>query len=243
LISIKLLRWAGLVLGGVALCAALFPAGGTLARDKRPVAIDPGNFVATIDNELMPLAPGTTFYYRGEKEGTPTTNVTYVSHRTKVIMGVTTIEVSDNAYEDGVLAEQTLDWYAQDKRGNVWYFGEDTKELDAEGKVVSTEGTWLAGVDGAMPGTVMKAEPKKGQQYAQEVAPGVAEDMAKVLSEKKHACVDYGCFQELLLTKEWTRLNPGVVEHKFYAEGVGLVRADIVKGGDEHMELVRITHD
>lgn len=214
------------------------------AKGKAPAhSIHPANFTTVIDNEYMPLVPGATFYYEGEKDGTPASDVFEVTHITKVIMGVTTLEVHDNAYDDGVLAEKTVDWFAQDKRGNVWYFGEDTKELDANGNVISTEGTWLAGVDGARPGIVMKAEPRKGQQYDQETAPGVAEDKARILNVDFSACVKYGCFHEMLLTREWTPLNPGVVEHKFYAEGIGLVKAKKVKGGDEVSELVKITHE
>jgi hypothetical protein len=206
--------------------------------------IDPDNFVSEITNPFFPLAPGTTFYYAGEKEGVPISDVRVVTHETKVILGVTCTVVHDQAYEDGVLVEDTFDWFAQDEEGNVWYFGEDTKELDENGNVISTEGSWEAGVDGAQPGIIMEAHPKVGDRYQQELAPGVAEDMAQVIRlQDEEVCVSYGCFEddELLLTKEWTPLDRGVVEEKYYAEDVGFILGVMVKGGDERIELVRIT--
>lgn len=208
---------------------------------------DPSNFVDKagqpfkIDNKFFPLEPGTTFFYKGETDGVPTTNKTFVTHDTKEILGVNTTVVRDRVFEKGVLAEDTFDWYAQDNDGNVCYFGEDTKELDKHGNVTSTEGSFEAGVNGAQPGLIMEANPKVGDTYQQEFASGVAEDMAKVLSLDKSACVPYGCFHNLLLTKEWTPLEPGVAEHKYYAKDVGFIRGVTVKGGKEHIELVRIT--
>lgn len=138
-----------------------------------------------------------------------------------------------------MLAEDTIDWYAQDVSGNVWYFGEDTKELNEFGHVISTEGTWKAGVNGAQPGIVMEADPKVGDRYHQELAPGVAEDQAEVLSLDASTCVPYGCFDHLLLTKEWTVLKPGVVEQKYYAGGIGFISGAAVQGGNEHTELAK----
>lgn len=206
--------------------------------------IDPSNFVRYVTNKYFPLKPGTTFYYKGTKDGTPTSNTTVVTYKTKRILGVTTTVVHDQVFEEGVLSEDTFDWYAQDVEGNVWYFGEDTKELDAKGKVISTAGTWQAGVNGARPGIIMEAHPHVGDRYQQEFASGVAEDMAQVLRlEDDAACVPYKCFDDLLKTREWTPLEPGVAENKFYAEGVGFVLSEMVKGGQERTELVRITHD
>jgi hypothetical protein len=201
--------------------------------------IKPADFVARITNPYLPMPPGTTFIYEGEKDGIPAQDVTAITHDTKKIMGVTCTVVWDRAFEDGELVEQTLDWYAQDRLGNVWYFGEDAKELQ-NGQVVSTEGSWEAGVNGALPGIVMLAHPQVRQQYRQEYAPGVAEDMAMVVSLREAASVPYGSFRNVLLTKEWTPLSPGVVEHKYYASGVGLVRGVMVRGGSEVTELLDI---
>ena len=207
---------------------------------KPSVQIDPNNFVDVVDNPYFPLEPGTTYIYQGETDGVPTRDVMIVTSDTKVILGVTTIVVRDQAYDDGVLVEDTFDWYAQDVDGNVWYFGEDTKELDENGNVISTEGSWEAGVDGAEPGIIMEANPKKGDKYRQELAPDVAEDMAQVIGFKDNFCVEYGCFDDVLVTKEWTPLEHGVVENKYYAKGVGFISSVMVKGGDEQTELVRV---
>ena len=231
----RFFMWASLL--PAMLLASTFPVGAMSA-----LQIDPGNFVSKIDNPYFPLTPGTTFTYRGETEGVPTRNVTIITNDTKVILGVTTTVVHDQVYENGVLAEDTYDWYAQDKAGNVWYFGEDTKELDANGNVISTEGTWEAGVNGAEPGIVMEANPKKGDKYQQEFAAGVAEDMAQVIGFVDSFCVSYGCFNNVLVTKEWTPLEKGVVENKYYAKGVGFIYSEMVKGGNETLELVRVRH-
>jgi hypothetical protein len=163
-----------------------------------------------------------------------------VTQETKEILGVTTTVVYHLSYEDRVLVEETFDWFAQDVDGNVWYFGEDTKELDENGNVVTTEGSWEAGVDGAEPGIIMLADPKKGDKYQQELAPDVAEDMAQVIGFEDSLCVRYGCFEDVLVTKEWSPLEKGVVEYKYYAKDVGFIFGVMVKGGDEQTELVRV---
>lgn len=203
--------------------------------------IDPSNFVKEVNDKFFPLKPGTTFFYEGMKDGIPARDETYVTHQTKKILGVKCTQVHDRAFENGILVEDTLDWYAQDIYGNVWYFGEDAKELDPGGNVISTEGSWEAGVNDAQPGIIMEANPQVGDRYHQEFSKGVAEDQARVLSLEESACVQYGCFDHLLVTKETTRLDPGVVEQKYYAAGVGFILGVTVKGGDERSELVRIT--
>ncbi len=203
--------------------------------------INPANFLEEIDNEFFPLRPGTTFIYEGTAEGVPTRNIVEVTRKTKRILGVDTTVVHDQAFEDGVLVEETFDWFAQDVEGNVWYFGEDSRELDENGNVISTEGSWEAGVNDARAGIIMLADPRKGNKYHQEFARDVAEDVAQVISLDESACVVYGCFGGLLVTKETTRLEPAVAEHKYYAPGVGFILGVMVKGGDERSELVSIT--
>lgn len=234
-------RLFALFTSGLAILFAMLTIAATSAGEKKPpLAIDPNNFVREVDNKFFPLKPGTTFIYRGETEGAPTRDEMTVTSKTKEILGVTTTVVHHLSYEDGALIEDTLDWFAQDKGGNVWYFGEDTKELDENGNVISTEGSWQAGVNGAEPGIIMKAKPRKGDQYRQENAPGVAEDMAKVLGFKESLCVPYGCFEDVLIIKEWTPLEKGVAENKYYARGVGFIFGNMVKGGNEQSELVRV---
>ena len=201
----------------------------------------PGRFSTTIDNPYLPMKPGTRMVYRttdGDEHGR---EVVRVTHRTRVVDGVTVRVVRDRAYVGGDLVEDTRDFYAQDRRGNVWYFGENTKTLE-NGTVTSTKGSWLAGVNGAMPGIVMEADPKVGDSYAQENAPGVAEDRATVLSLDAHATVPYGSFDGLLKTKDFSPLEPSVVEHKKYLRGVGSILEKEVTGGQERLVLVRVTH-
>lgn len=217
------------------------------AQEATSQDIDPNNFVSEVDNKYFPLKPGTRFSYKGKegkkgtKHGVHISDEVFVTHDTKQIQGVTTTVVRDRAFRRGVLVEDTFDWYAQDRAGNVWYFGEDTKELDKNGNVISTEGSWEAGKNGAKPGIIMEANPKVGDTYQQEFAPGVAEDMAKVLKLNASACVPYRCFDNLLLTREWTPLEPGVVDHKYYAPGVGEIKEETAKGGLETLVLVNIS--
>jgi hypothetical protein len=199
----------------------------------------PVRFVDRITNPYFPLTPGTKYYYEGTDGRKRTADILSVTFNTKRILGVTCVVVRDQFFEDGVLVEQTLDWYAQDTAGNVWYFGEDSRDLDPEGNVVSTHGSWEAGVDDARPGIIMKAHPEPGDRYHQEFAPGVAEDAAEVHSIRP-GCVRHGCFDELLAINEWTRLLPGVLDRKFYAKGIGQVAGQTIKGGEEFLELVRI---
>ena len=163
-----------------------------------------------------------------------------VTHSTKRIMGVKCVVVKDRVFAQGKLGEKTFDYYAQDKNGNVWYFGEDSKEYK-NGKV-STGGSWEAGKAGAKPGIIMQAHPKVGQTYRQEYSKGSAEDMAKVLKLNGSAKVPYESFDHVLVTKEWTPLEPGVAEHKYYAAGVGDIKEVTVKGPSETLELVGVNH-
>jgi len=214
-----------------------------LTQETYAPVVGPANFVMGIDNPYFPLEPGTTFVYEGRTEKGNEHNEVYVSFETKVILGVTCVVVSDTVMVDGKLEEATLDWYAQDKQGNVWYFGEDTKEYE-DGNAVSTKGSWEAGVDGAQPGFVMKANPVVGEAYRQEYYQGEAEDMAAVLSLSEADSVPYGSYSDLLLTKEWSALDATpVIEHKYYARGVGFIMTKAVEGGGWELKLVEIRHN
>jgi hypothetical protein len=194
-----------------------------------------------VDNPYFPLETGTTFTYEGHKAGGSLRDVMVVTSQQKTIMGVPIVVVRDTAWEGGILAEDTFDWYAQDDAGNVWYFGEDTTEFDAEGNVETKEGSWEAGVDGAKPGILMLAQPRSGQTYRQEYAPGVAVDMATVLSLTKHANVPYGSFTNVVATKEFSCIEQGI-SHKYYARGLGLVQEVQTAGGKEGISLVSLSH-
>jgi hypothetical protein len=234
----RLLHLLRMSLGVAVLVSMASPA--RAAADSTPAFPGPANFVDKIDNAFFPLVPGTTFVYDGTKDGDPERDVFYVTHRTRDVLGVQTTVVHDRGFLKGVLEEETHDYFAQDKQGNVWYFGEDTQELDATGHVISTEGTWLAGRNGAMPGIIMEAHPVVGNTYRQEFAPPLAEDMATVLSLKANVSVPFARFANALETRDFSPLEPGTVEHKFYARGVGDILEVAVKGGRERLELVAI---
>ena len=181
--------------------------------------INPEDFTTTIDNPFFPLPPGITFIYRGNREGRKQRDEFAVTDRTIVIDGVTCRVVHDRVFMRGILQENTFDYFAQDRDGNVWYFGEDTAELDRHGNVVSTDGTWRAGVNGAQPGVIMEAHPRVNDHYFQELAAPLAQDEATVLSLHETAAVPLAKFRNCLLTKEFTQLEPGNVEHKFLRSG------------------------
>ena len=203
--------------------------------------IVPSDFTTRIENKYFPLKPGTTFVYTGKTEDASEGDTVRVTSDTKNVMGVECVVVDDRVTEDGELTEQTYDWYAQDAKGNVWYFGEDSKEYE-NGKVKSTEGSWEAGKDGAEPGIIMPADPKVGETYRQEYYKGEAEDMARPLKLGASIEVPFGSFDHVLVTDEWTPLEKSVAEHKFYAPGVGTVKEIATKGPKETLELVEIKH-
>ena len=192
-----------------------------------------------INNPYSPLVAGTIFVYDGTVDGKRSHERFIVTRQTKTVRGVTTRVVDDRDYENGVLVEQTFDWFAQDDAGNVWYFGEFATQYE-NGKVVGHEGSWRAGTNGASEGIIMEAHPKVGDTYPQEVAPGVGADKATVVSLNKSLCVPYGCFSRVLETKEFSPLEPGVIENKYYALGVGQIKAVMVKGGSEASTLTTV---
>lgn len=223
--------------------------GGDNCANYNPV-IDPANFPPTplVSNQYFPLVPGTIFSYVNTiTEGTTITTQDIsveVTNDTKLILGVNCVVVHDVVYEGGTtnILEDTFDWYAQDNDGNVWYFGEDTTAFEP-GEPPSKEGSWEAGVNGAKPGIIMWADPGAhiNQPYRQECLSGVAEDNGEVLSVTESVTVQYGSFSDCVQTKDYSDLEPGVVENKFYAPGIGLVLTVTVQGGDEREELVAIT--
>lgn len=224
---------------GIGLVKTKDIAGGDEVIRLVDVKLPPEAFGDTIDNPYLPLIPGAALIYRGQDEGESIRDRMKVTHDTKEIQGVSTTVVRDRAFVDGELAEDTVDWYAQDLLGNVWYFGEDSKEIE-NGQVVSTAGSWQAGLDGAKAGIIMPAHPAIGDVYQQEEAPGVAEDRAEVLAFGQTIVTRFATFGNCLQTAETTPLEPDVLEHKFYAKGIGFVRSETISGGDEVLELVDI---
>ena len=202
-------------------------------------SIKPSDFTTKIDNKYFPLKPGTTFVYRGKTADATEGDIVAVTSDTKNIIGVDCVVVNDKVTEDGKVTEQTYDWYAQDKDGNVWYFGEHVTEYK-NGKVTGHEGSWESGVDGARPGIAMRAAPRVGQTYRQEYSRGVAEDRARVLKLDGSVKVPYGSYNHVLVTEEFTPLEPGVVERQYYVAGVGDIIEATVKGQLERIELVAV---
>lgn len=232
------------VVGALSLVAAVACEGGSATGepvidpgdggDYRPVIAD-RSFVERIDNLFLPLIPGSRWVYESD-DGEERVEVE-VLRETRVVMGVTATVVKDTAFEDGEIVEMTYDWFAQDEDGNVWYLGEDSEEYE-DGKPGSTVGSWEWGRDGAMPGIIMQAEPRAGVAYRQEHYRGEAEDMAEVLRTDGSEEVPAGRFEGLLVIREWTPLEPEVIEEKYYAAGVGLVLEVQVAGGEGRLGLV-----
>ena len=229
-----------------AVCLGLFSS--SVFADKKDVgeatapyhpAIDPASFSSTVNNPYFTLTPGTTYTYKShDDEGTEVNKVT-VTDQTKKVMGVATRVVWDRVWLDGELIEETYDWYAQDKEGNVWYFGEDSKE-HKKGKVASTKGSWEAGVKGAQPGIVMQAQPVAGEPYRQEYLKGEAEDMGQVLSVQETVKVPAGTYENCVKTKDWSALETGNIEHKYYSKEVGNIVLETEAGGKKRVELVEV---
>ena len=205
-----------------------------------PRAINPSDYVARVTNPWFPLKPGTVYTYRGVKDGKTSRDVVTITRETKTIQGVHTTIVRDRLFLAGRLEERTTDWYAQDRRGNVWYFGEATAELDRKGRVTSTEGSWQAGVDGARAGIYMPGQPRIGQAGLQEFYRGHAEDHFRVIRLSASVRVPFITTNHALLTEEWTPLEPAVLDHKYYARGIGVVKEASVKGPRETGLLVAL---
>jgi hypothetical protein len=196
------------------------------------------DFVTSITNPWFPLTTGASWVSKGIKDGRPTVDTYTVTGQTKVILGVTCSVIADTLTTNGKVVEKTSDWYAQDKQGNVWYFGEDTAEYNLDGSVKSTAGTWEAGVKGAQPGIFMPANPQVGQSGYQEYLPGQALDHYKIISMTASVKVPAGSFTQALQTEETTALEPGVLDHKWYVKGIGQVAEITVKGPKETSLLV-----
>lgn len=242
-------RWVGitaLALTALALTGCTTGGAGTttapeLPQGDEPTALDPADFTTDIDNPYWPMVPGTRSVYREiDDDGTEYTVVVTITTATKDIAnGITARVVRDSVFRGDELVEDTFDWYAQDADGAIWYLGEDTAEFE-NGAVVSTEGSFEAGVDGALAGVAMPADPEPGQQYRQEYYRGHAEDNGEVMRTTELVDVPLGHFEGVLATRDTSSIEPGVVEYKFYARGVGPVMTIDVAGALGREVLVRV---
>jgi hypothetical protein len=228
--------------GGATSASAEATAGCKVPRGSEQVRLNPADFTAHIDNPWWPMRVGSRWIYREtDPAGANQRVVVTVTQRTKKIAnGITARVVHDVVTEDGEFVEVTDDWYAQDECGNIWYLGEATKEYE-NGKVVSREGSFEAGVDGAQAGVIMPAKPTVGLSYRQEYYAGHAEDTAAVVSLGEQAEVPFGYFEKgrVLMTRDLNRLEPKILEFKFYARGIGPILAVGVSGGSDREELLR----
>lgn len=213
----------------------------TLPIGSEPVNLDPADFTADITHPYWPMKPGTRWTYRDvdEKGEVQTVVVVATAETKKLANGITARVVRDTVRSDGELVEDTLDWYAQDSAGNVWYMGEDTAEFE-NGKIASREGSFEAGVGGALPGILLPAEPQIGQKYRQEYLKGEAEDNGEVLGVNQLVEVPTGSYSDALLTRDTTNLEPDVVEYKLYAPDIGPVLALDISGGAAREALVKL---
>lgn len=234
-----------LSLGALAVVAAVAIAGAAFAPQARsqeagrpPLMPPASSFSPHVDNPWFPLLRGTRWVYTGVKDRKQTRDVVTVTRQTKTIEGVPCVAVDDRLYMLGRLEERTTDWYSQDSHGNVWYFGENTAELDARGHVTSTEGTWKAGVTGAKAGIYIPGHPRLGQTGLQEFLKGHAEDHFKIIG--LFGTVAPPGKANTLLTKEWTPLEPRVIDHKMYVRGIGTVLEQSQRGPNERNELISI---
>jgi hypothetical protein len=203
--------------------------------------IDPSDFIRRVDNPYFPLKPGSTYRNVGVKEGHRALDVFAVTRRTRQILGVTNTVVDDRAYVDGRLEEISHDWYAQDRQGNVWYFGEHIEEFNRKGKRIPAKGAWEAGVDGARPGIAMPAHPKVGDSFRPEYYKGTAEDVYRVLDLSAKVTVPHRSYSHVLVMSEQSRLEPGVLGLKFHAQGVGQIEESVPTGPHETLSLVSVT--
>lgn len=216
-------------------------AGTDLPQADEPVELDPAEFTADVTNPWFPLEPGTRWIYRETTEDGEVVRVVVTATPVTRTMAndITALVVRDTVTLDGEIIEDTLDWYAQDRNGTVWYLGEDTAEFE-DGKVTTREGSFEAGVDGAHAGVIMPASPEVGMTYRQEYYEGEAEDNGEILALGQRASVPAGEYDDVVKTADTTPLEPDVLEHKYYAGAVGLVlTVDKEAGGRE--ELLRVT--
>jgi hypothetical protein len=230
-----------LLIAGFALAVAGCGGDSTSESTVAPVLADysAATFVEGIDNPYFPFTPGATWSYEGVEDGEVERIEVVVTSETRIVDGVTATVVRDTVTLDGELIEDTYDWYAQDAAGNVWYLGEDSKEYE-DGEFVSSAGSWETGVDGALPGIIMYADPAAhiGEPYRQEYYIDEAEDVGEIVEVDAVVTVRGVTYENVVVIREWNLLEPGVFENKNFAPGVGVILEEIVEGGSGTVELL-----
>lgn len=223
-----------LILTGCGAPSTTSPPSTETAGAEYVVNITPADFVEEVDNPYFPLPVGATYVYRSITEEAIERIEVEVLPESRMVMGIRATVVLDRVYLGGQLVEDTYDRYAQDKDGNVWYLGEEVKNYE-NGQLRDTAGSWEAGIDGALPGMIMYANPAGhvGEVYRQEYYKGKAEDMAELLSAAESVTVPYGSFENVIQTKDYTPLEPDLLEHKYYANGIGMIKTVDLNTGEE----------
>jgi hypothetical protein len=211
-----------------------------LPKLAQPVDLDPAEFSAKINNAQWPMTAGSRWVYRvtDMETGSVSRDVITATHHTKLIAdGIKARVIRDVVTHHGNPVENTRDWYAQDFCGTVWYFGEHT--IAYRHGTPHDTGSWQAGRHGNMPGVALPAQPKVGLTYREEYSKGLAEDQSRILDLKEQVQVDAGHFTHLLMTEDFSPIEPDVSELKFYAHGSGqAVLALEVSGGSDREELI-----
>jgi hypothetical protein len=226
---------AAVLAAGVAVAANGGGSGAAARTAQGQPPLDPAQFSTTVDNPLFPASTMRFKSFRGTERDAESGRLirirveTRVLRRTRRVAGVPVLVVQDRDFEDGELVERTLDYFAQDRQGNVWYFGESVDDLE-DGRVVGHEGQWLAGRRGAKPGLFMPAAPAVGQTFEQEQAPGVAEDRSTVLAVGIRMRTRAGRFSGCIKTRDFAPLDR-LTETKYYCPRVGLARQLDRRGG------------
>jgi len=232
------------ILLGVILATVLF----TIFANNRPIKtgeevyspqINPAEFSTNISNPYLVLPIGKKFVYEGKVEEGKERNEIVIKKETREILGVTTLIYHDKVYLNGELIEDTEDYLAQDKDGNIWYFGEEVDNYK-RGKLKDHSGSWIAGIDGAKPGILIKAKHVVGDTYRQEYYKGEAEDTTEVIAVDQTVTVPYGTFGECVKMYDSTPLDQTSREYKYYCPGVGgLVMVENIETG-EKAELIEV---
>ncbi|HEX7996225.1 MAG TPA: hypothetical protein VF506_20080 [Streptosporangiaceae bacterium] len=233
-----------LIAGGAAIAAGMavfltVPTAAAAHGNKYEPVLNPADFVKVINNPYFPLPVGRTLVYRGIKDGRSQIDRVHVTSKTKKIEGITATTVTDVSTHRGKLLEKTTDWYAQDKHGTVWYLGENTAAFLPGGRI-DRSGSWQADVKDAEPGIIMKPHPAVPEAYRQEFMKGNAEDTAWIVIVGGKLTIPAGTFRHVLTSLEFTRLEPGVIDQKLYAPGIGIVSERAVRGPKEIATLVKV---
>ncbi len=231
------------LLGVIAVIGGLFVASGAQAAVESAGAynpvINPSDFSDVITNSNFALSVGKKFVVEAAtKEGLERIEI-FIPGWTKEVLGVQTLVYWDRVYVDGELVEDTRDYLAQHKNGDVWYFGENVDNYE-EGKLVDHDGSWVAGVDGAKPGIWIKGTHTAGDSYRQELYPGKAEDMRDVVAVGQTVKTKKKTYTNCVQMYDWTPLDAESKEHKYYCPEAGalVLEKHLVKG--ETAELVAL---